>query len=86
MSTDHHWGPRVMIFLLPEDHEQRAAAIRAYLADQLPGSYRGYSTHFTPPDLSDRRCAASHSARRWAGQPPRRAVHDRRILPFLQGE
>jgi hypothetical protein len=50
MSTDHHWGPRVMLFLRPEDYDRHAANIRAHLARHLPPTYRGYSTHFSPPD------------------------------------
>ena len=53
MSTDHHWGPRVMLFLRPGDLEAHGPAIRSHLGRVLPSSYRGYSTHFTPPDPDD---------------------------------
>ena len=39
-STDHHWGPRVMLFLSAEDHAQWADAIDAVApgtALHLPG-------------------------------------------------
>ena len=29
MSSDHHWGPRVMLFLDEEDHARWAASIAA---------------------------------------------------------
>ena len=53
MSTDHHWGPRIMIFLRLEDYEERREDIRTYLGRNLPPSYRGYSTNFTDPDPND---------------------------------
>ena len=53
MSTDHHWGPRVQLFLSPEGFNSRAEEIRAFLARTLPPSHRGYSTNFTPPRPDD---------------------------------
>jgi hypothetical protein len=53
MSTDHHWGPRVMLFLRPEDHAARREDIRVHLGRHLPPSYRGWSTHYTAPDPGD---------------------------------
>jgi hypothetical protein len=53
MSTDHHWGPRVMLFLGAEDLERHGRAIRDHLGRTLPSSYRGWSTHFSPPDPND---------------------------------
>jgi hypothetical protein len=47
VSTDHHWGPRVLLFLRDLDswnHIDRA------LAQELPGVFAGYSTNFGPPD------------------------------------
>jgi len=54
MSTDHHWGPRVMLFLLPGDYESKRESIRDILGQQLPLSYRGNSTNFTEPDPKDK--------------------------------
>jgi len=48
-STDHEWGPRLLLFLGEEDHAAYAAAIDAALANQLPATFLGYSTHFGPP-------------------------------------
>jgi hypothetical protein len=53
LSTDHHWGPRVMLFLRPGDYGARRDGIRAYLSEHLPSRYRGYSTHFTAPNPDD---------------------------------
>jgi hypothetical protein len=48
-STDHHWGPRVMLFVGRDDLPQ-IAAISDVLARALPPIFRGYSTHFAAPD------------------------------------
>lgn len=53
MSSDHHWGPRAMIFLSDDDLAQRRDALHAALAAQLPYTFRGYPTHFSPPDPDD---------------------------------
>src|SRR3989304_260211 len=53
MSTDHHWGPRVMLFLTPLDFESKRDAIRAILSEKLPVTSRGYSTNFSEPDPED---------------------------------
>jgi hypothetical protein len=53
MSSDHHWGPRVMIFLREAAHMQYHAAMRRTFSQQLPRIFRGYPTNFTPPDPED---------------------------------
>lgn len=53
MSSDHHWGPRVMLFLRPDDYERYAMPISNTLSHHLPYTFRGYSTNFTPPDPND---------------------------------
>ncbi len=53
MSTDHHWGPRVQLFVSESDHPLVADAIHATLAERLPYSFRGYSTNFSEPDPED---------------------------------
>jgi hypothetical protein len=49
VSTDHHWGPRVMLFL-PEQDSELAEAITETLSRELPPTFLGYSTNFGPPD------------------------------------
>lgn len=49
MSTDHHWGPRLLLFLNESDHAQSATTIHDRLARHLPYEFMGYSTNFTPP-------------------------------------
>lgn len=52
MSADHHWGPRVMLFLQDEDVEALGGSLESMLKHQLPHRFRGFSTSFTPPDES----------------------------------
>ncbi len=49
-STDHHWGPRVQIFLSEDDHAGYAARMSEVLSRKLPYQFRGYSTNFGRPD------------------------------------
>lgn len=53
MSTDHHFGPRVMLFLRCEDHARHADALRTMLAHQLPHTFYGYPTNFSAPAPND---------------------------------
>src|SRR5262249_53411576 len=46
MSTDHDWGPRVMLFLNEEAHARYAEPIRTALGQRLPREFRGYATEF----------------------------------------
>jgi hypothetical protein len=47
-STDHEWGPRMVLFLTEEDHAAHGEAIHTTLAERLPPVFRGYSAHFSP--------------------------------------
>ena len=47
MSTDHHWGPRAMLFLHPDDFGSKRDAIRTSLSNELPTTCLGYSTNFS---------------------------------------
>ena len=50
ISTDHHWGPRLLLFLREEDHAALLAAIDEALRRELPYTFIGYSTNFGAPD------------------------------------
>lgn len=52
-STDHHWGPRVQLFLRPEDYATAAGPLHALLAERLPKRFGGYPTNFSEPDPHD---------------------------------
>jgi hypothetical protein len=45
-STDHDWGPRLLIFLADGDAGRPAADLTAALADRLPPAFRGHPTAF----------------------------------------
>jgi hypothetical protein len=49
-SSDHHWGPRFLLFLSARDHKQYKNAISETLSRNLPHRFRGYSTSFGKPD------------------------------------
>lgn len=45
-STDHDWGPRLLLFLTPEDAAAHGADIHRLLAERLPKDVCGYPTNF----------------------------------------
>ena len=53
MSTDHHWGPRVMLFLRATDLQARGREISDLLSGNLPHTFNGYSTNWSEPDPND---------------------------------
>jgi hypothetical protein len=53
LSTDHHWGPRAMIFLAEPGYHQHRDAIRECLRWKLPHHFLGYPTNFSAPDPND---------------------------------
>jgi hypothetical protein len=48
-STDHDWGPRVLLFLGPADADRYADDIIEVLRERMPASVAGWSTNFRPP-------------------------------------
>ncbi|HLF27182.1 MAG TPA: DUF4037 domain-containing protein [Anaerolineae bacterium] len=53
LSTDHHWGPRLLLFLDERDFERYRDPIHATLSLRLPRTFHEYPTNFTPPDPAD---------------------------------
>jgi hypothetical protein len=53
VSRDHEWGPRLTIFLTPEDLAATAPLLHETLRQELPVSFLGYSTHYSLPDPHD---------------------------------
>lgn len=49
ISMDHNWGPRLQLFLSPDDMTACGAKIAEYLRRMLPFSYRGFPTNFCAP-------------------------------------
>ncbi len=50
ISTDHHWGPRLLLFLPEDSFEANKTAVSEALSNKLPYTFRGYSTNFGTPD------------------------------------
>src|SRR5689334_12495782 len=50
LSRDHHWGPRLLLFLREQDLPQLHERINETLAKNLPCEFLGYSTNFSKPE------------------------------------
>lgn len=50
ISRDHHWGPRVLLFLNRQDYDKHQAKISQSFSDNLPYEFLGYSTNYSKPD------------------------------------
>jgi hypothetical protein len=55
MSTDHDWGPRVMLFLGPDDLAERGRRIHEELDRALPAEFGGYPTRRLADDAASHR-------------------------------
>ncbi len=53
ISSDHHWGPRLQLFLSETDYHSLHQKIDLLLRQKLPYSIQGYSTHWSKPDPND---------------------------------
>ncbi len=49
-SRDHHWGPRLLLFIPEDNYEATKAEISKMLSNALPYTFLGYSTNFGPAD------------------------------------
>jgi hypothetical protein len=47
-SADHEWGPRLQLFLRPDDVDRLGRRITDLLSERLPRTVRGWSTNFGP--------------------------------------
>ena len=61
-STDHDWGPRVLLFVDEQEYAEVAAPIHAALSQRLPREFAGYSTHFGEPDAEGVQTPAAQGA------------------------
>jgi hypothetical protein len=50
MSRDHHWGPRMILFLEEVDFSPRKEKIDHALSVSLPYEFMGYSTNYSLPE------------------------------------
>lgn len=46
-STDHHWGPRLHLFLSGEDYFKYKGQLKETLGNKLPFEFRGIATNFS---------------------------------------
>lgn len=44
-STDHDWGPRILLFVQKNDFKLKRQIARMF-SNELPSTFRGFSTHF----------------------------------------
>lgn len=47
ISRDHHWGPRVILFVTETDVDQYGSAVNEHFRHHLPYDFLGYPTSFT---------------------------------------
>jgi hypothetical protein len=52
-STDHHWGPRAMLFFGEEDYAREKDRLFEVFRWRLPHSFLGYPTNFAQPVPED---------------------------------
>jgi hypothetical protein len=52
ISRDHHWGPRVLLFLSEKEYPKLKSRIDRALAHRLPYEFMGYSTNFSRPETN----------------------------------
>jgi hypothetical protein len=50
MSTDHDWGPRIMLFLTEADYTLYKSHLEELLRQKLPATFHGYHTYFASPE------------------------------------
>ena len=50
LSRDHHWGPRVLLFLSERDYPKLKDKVSEMLSTHLPYSFMGYSTNYSTPE------------------------------------
>lgn len=53
-SADHEWGPRLQLFLSPQDARRHGRDVVSMLAHRLPKDFLGWPTSFGPADAAIR--------------------------------
>jgi hypothetical protein len=51
-SRDHHWGPKVMIFVQEEEFEGLNNELSKIMGEELPFAFADYPTHFATSDTA----------------------------------
>jgi hypothetical protein len=50
ISRDHHWGPRLLLFLSEKDYHKFKDQVSKVLSAELPYEFMGYSTSYSEPE------------------------------------
>jgi hypothetical protein len=50
VSTDHHWGPRLQLFLNPAEISSHAEQLKTLFGATLPPKFMGFWTNWSEPD------------------------------------
>ena len=50
LSRDHHWGPRMLLFLREKDSPRLRDKISEMFSAELPYEFMGYSTNYSKPE------------------------------------
>jgi Domain of unknown function (DUF4037) len=61
-STDHEWGPRMLLLVSDDDYAAHAEAMHALLGQRLPLTFRGFATHFGSPGPDGVQQPAPHTS------------------------
>ena len=61
-STDHEWGPRLLLFVDEAAYADVATPIQTELSQRLPRVFHGYSSHFGEPDAEGVRLREARDA------------------------
>jgi hypothetical protein len=89
MSTDHYWGPRLMLFLQEDDLARWHDAIVETLGQRLPHRFRGYSTDAARSNAQESDIALagdSRPVRHWVDLVPLRGFLDDYLGIDIDGE
>ena len=79
-STDHEWGPRLLLFLADDADSELPGQIVETLRQRLPPTFRGYSVHFGAPDRHGTRVMGE-----WRGGPVEHKVEVHRLRAWFAG-
>ena len=83
MSTDHHWGPRVILFLNDNEYCSNRDSIHELLSHELPRTYKGYPTNFSQPDPEDH---GTKMLRKTVSGPVNHRVELYTVKAFFEGD
>jgi hypothetical protein len=51
VSMDHEWGPRIRMYLTPQDHARYGGQVMSVLRERLPKQFAGFDMMWRQPDV-----------------------------------